>query len=135
MGLLTKQEDVVRILKRVFSKVGKAIKSPATLAATKVVLPHIPIPGAALAAAVIKVEAAEKEFKEPKSGAKKRAWAEHQTAKELRRLGLDEKRLGALIEIALLFLKAEARVEEPEAEESPKPKNRRKAKKGDDDEE
>lgn len=85
------------------------------MATMRVVVPHIPIAGPVLALALGRVAEAEEMFREdPKSGrTKKRPWVEAKLRKDLRSQGIWEKRLGALIEIALLILKAEAKVDKP----------------------
>ncbi len=102
-------------LKRVFGKIaegfvaaGKAIIKVKDLPFLQDVVVFIPVVGPALAFALDRVEEAERIFSTPKSGREKFAWVLVNLQKDLDTLGLDEKRIGALIEIALLILKKEA---------------------------
>lgn len=103
-------------LKRAFSKIGKgifgAMKSKVTRrVAAEVVRTTVPVYGPAIARAIDVVEAAEILFDEPRAGKKKRQWAVEQLSAQLRELGIEEKRLLGLIELALLLTKGEATID------------------------
>lgn len=124
-------------LGKLFSVIGRGLKSPAAFRVVTTVLPHLPVPGAAWAAVLLRVAQAEKEFPAGSGKTQKRPWVEHQAAKDLRELGYDREGLEALIELAVLNLKglasvsdgredaATAEVEESEAEETKKPRARK----------
>lgn len=129
-------------LGKIFSAIGRGLKSPTALKAAVTVLPHLPIPGAAWAAVLLRVAQAEREFPAGSGKAQKRPWVEHQAAKDLRELGYDREGLEALVELAVLNLKGlvsisdgredestseieEPEVEEPEVEETKKPRARK----------
>ena len=100
-------------LKRVFLKIGGGVKSPKAIGLMEVVAPYIPIAGPVLALALGRVAEAEKLFKDdPKSGeTKKKPWVRHQLSKDYRKVGVWEKRIDAIIEIALLIFKSEAKID------------------------
>ena len=131
--------SVASTLKRVFSKIGGGLKDPKAIKIMKVVVPHIPIAGPVLALALGRVAEAEELFrKNPKSGeSHKKPWVKHQLRKDFREIGVWEKRIDAIIEIALLILKAEAKVDKPKPKakgakvDKPKPKAKGKGEKGD----
>lgn len=109
-------------LGKIFSAIGRGIKNPAVLSIAREVVPHLPVPGAAWAAILLRVAQAEREF--PDSGTGKthrRPWVEHQAAKDLRALGYDAEGLEALIELAVLNLKglAPVRIHEDDREDVP----------------
>lgn len=108
-------------LKRVFKKIGAAILKVGKIIAdvndvpfVNEVIAFIPMVGPALSIAMSFVDRAEKAFPKPKSGKLKLAWALKQTEEALAAAGLKEKRLNALIEIALLIIKGEAKLVEAE---------------------
>ncbi len=101
-------------LGRVFKKIGGGLASPTAIKALKVVSPMIPVAGPVMATAVELVGSAEGTF--PESGAGptlRKPWVRHQLAKRLREEQLEEKRIDALIELALLVYKGEAKITKP----------------------
>lgn len=111
--------------KRAFSKIGSGVwKMFKGKAARKVAGAmariYVPVWGPAIAEALETVDAAEILFDAPKQGEAKMAWARAQLEERLRDLGVDEKRIGGLIEIALLLTKGEAEIDWGKAEEDGK---------------
>lgn len=105
--------------KRAFKKIGsgflKGLKVVGKTAAkiddipgAGEVLGFIPVAGPVLRLAVERAATAEEMFSAPGSGDQKIQWVLHQLAKDLRDLGVEEKRIRGLAELALLFHKGEA---------------------------
>lgn len=107
---------------RVFSKIGGgvlgALKSKVTRrVAAEAARVFVPAWGPALARAIDVVETAEAVFTDPRSGEDKMAWALEALKTQFNDMGIEEKRIRGLIELALLLTKGEATVEwkeEPE---------------------
>ena len=104
---------MIRVFKKIagaFVHVGRFIVKRETLSALSEVAVFIPVVGKPLALALDYVEEAEEMFSEPKSGEEKLAWVLEKLQGALNKVGYSEKRIDALILMALLILKGEAEI-------------------------
>ncbi len=100
-----------RVFKKIgdgFLTVGKIIADVADIPFAEELIAFVPVVGPALSIAMKYVDEAEKKFSEPKSGKVKMAWALHNTRSALLEVGVEEKRILGLLELALLLIKGEA---------------------------
>ncbi len=98
----------IRAVGRAFKKVARFLVGKRTRRVLKTISIFVPVLDVAFSVIYGLVDAAEKGFPEAGSGAEKLAWVLRQVEGALEQVGVKEKRVLGLIELALLVLKGEA---------------------------
>ena len=108
----------IKAMGRAFKKLGKILISHKVIKAAKTVAVFIPSYGVPIGLALEFVEEAEDKFSKPGSGTEKFAFVLKKLKAGLKKAGIEEKRISAIIEMALLVLKDEAFVivDKPDSE-------------------